>query len=144
MTTQLHDTGEEFIIDKVFTGGNAATQVKVGLYNDGTDALTDGSTYSAITTEPAGSNYAQQTATFGTNFTNTDNSGNWETQMDNLVFNTSDSNQSVDSYYVVVNFASDDTGTTADHLFFTGSLDQTYDLSSVDEFTLSDSGLSIN
>jgi len=71
-------------------------------------------------------------------------SGNWETQVADQVYDTSDSNQSVDSYFVVVNFASDDAGTTADQLFFTGSLDQTYDLSSVDQFTLSDAGLSVN
>jgi len=144
MTTQLHDTGEEFIVDKVFTGGNSVSSVSVGLYNDSTDALTDSDDVSAISTEPGGSNYGRQSASFEMNFTNTNNSGDWETQMDDLVFDTSDSNQSVDAYFVVVNFNSDDTGTDADHLFFTGSLDQTYDLSSVDQFTLSNSGLSIN
>lgn len=144
MTTQLHDTGEEFIVDKVFTGNDSATSVDVGLYNDGTDGLSDSSSPGDISTEPGGSNYGRQSASFGSDFTNTDSSGDWETQMVDLVFDTSDSNQSVDSYFVVVNFASDDTGTTADHLFFTGSLDQTYDLSSVDQFTLSNSGLSIN
>lgn len=147
MTTQLHDTGEEFIVDKVFTESVSATSVSVGLYNDSTDSLGDSSDVGDITTEPTGSNYAKQSASFGSNFTNTDSSGNWETQMDDLVFNTSDSNQSVDSYFVVINYDSQDTndgGTSTDHLFFTGSLDQTYDLSSVDQFTLSDSGLSIN
>lgn len=147
MTTQLHDTGEEWIIDKAFNGGNGVSNVTVGLYNDATDALSDGSDVSAITTEPTGSAYARQSVSLGSGFTAQDASGNWEAIMDDVTFDTSDSNQSVDAYFVVVNFDSDDAGdggTATDHLLFTGSLDQTYDLSSVDSFTLSSSGISIN
>lgn len=86
-------------------------------------------------------------AALGSDFTNSDVGGNWETQVADQAYDTTDSNQSVDSYFVVANFDSQDAadgGTAADHLFFTGSLDQTYDLSSVDQFTLSDAGLSVN
>lgn len=147
MATQLHDTGEEWIMDEAFGGGTGAASVDVGLFNDGTDSLADSDDVSAITTEPGGSNYARQTIDLGTNFTNQDNGGDWESIMDDVTFDTSDSNQSVDAYMVVVTFDSDDAGdggTAADHLLFTGSLDQTYDLSSVDSFTLSNSGISIN
>jgi len=40
-------------------------------------------------------------------------------------------------------FTNDD-GTPATHLYFTGDLDQTYDLNSVDTFTLSGAGLEID
>jgi len=146
MTTQLHDTGEEWLIDKAFNGGNGVSSVSVGLYNDATDALNDSDDVGAISTEPTGSAYARQSLSLGSNFSAQDASGNWEAIMDDVTFDTSDSDQSVDAYFVVVTFTSDDKGDSGDnpHLLFTGSLDQTYDLSSVDSFTLSSSGISIN
>lgn len=147
MTTQLHDTGEEWIMDTAFGSDPGTTSVTLGLYNDSTDALSDGSDEPDITTEPAGAAYARQSASIGTDFTNQDNGGNWESIVADQTYDTSDSSQSVDSYFVVVNFDSQDTsdgGTATDHLLFTGSLDQTYDLGSVDSFTLSGSGISIN
>lgn len=149
MTTQLHDTGEEFILDIVFRSDTLSkpASVTVGLYNDGTDALSDSSDLAGISTEPAGTAYARQSASLdSTDFTNSDNSGDWESVIADQTFDTSDSTQSVDSYFVVVNFLSDDTGDSAasDHLFFTGSLDATYDLSNVDSFTLSGSGVSLS
>lgn len=147
MTTQLHDTGEEAILDDFFEESlTKPASVTVGLYNDGTDALSDSSDVGAITTEPAGSAYARQSASFGTtDFTNQDNAGDWESIIADQTFDTSDSSQSVDAYFIVINFTSDDTGDTSatDHLLFTGSLDQTYDLSNVDSFTLSGAGLSL-
>jgi hypothetical protein len=147
MTTQLHDTGEEWIMDEAFGGGTGTSSVSVGLFNDASDSLSDSSDISNINTEPTGSAYGRQSVTLGSGFTTQDNSGNWEALMDDTTFDTSDSDQSVDSYFVIVNFDSDDAGdggTATDHLLFTGSLDQTYDLSSVDSFTLSSSGISIN
>ena len=147
MTTQLHDTGEEAILDDFFEESlTKPASVTVGLYNDGTDALSDSSDVGAITTEPSGSAYARQSASFGTgDFTNQDNAGDWESIIADQTFDTSDSSQSVDAYFIVINFTSDDTGDTSatDHLLFTGSLDQTYDLSNVDSFTLSGAGLSL-
>lgn len=143
MTTQLHDIGEEFILDESFGGGTGSTSVFVGLYNDGNDSLSDASDVGDITTEPSGSNYTRQSVALDTGFTIQDN-GDWEAILNSVTYDTTDSNQSVDAYFVGANFSSDDTGTSGDHLLFTGSLDQTYDLSSVDEFTLNDSGLSIN
>jgi hypothetical protein len=147
MTTQLHDTGEEWIMDEAFGGGTGTSSVSVGLFNDASDSLGDASDINNINSEPTGSAYGRQDVTLGSGFTTQDNSGNWEALMDDTTFDTSDSGQSVDAYFVVVNFDSDDAGdggTATDHLLFTGSLDQTYDLSSVDSFTLSSSGISIN
>ncbi|UBF22587.1 hypothetical protein HRTV-25_gp6 [Halorubrum tailed virus 25] len=146
MTTQLHDTGEKFIMDEAFGSGTGATSVSIGLFNDATDGLSDSSDVSNITTEPGGSNYGRQSATLGSDFTVQDNGSNWEAIMADQTFDTSNSSQSIDAYFVVVNFQSDDTGDSSatDHLLFTGSLDQTYDLGSVDSFTLSGSGISIN
>lgn len=149
MTTGLHDTGEEFIVDIVFRQDTITkpASVSIGLYNDSTDALSDSSDIGAVTTEPAGSSYARQSATLdGADFTNQDNTGNWESIIADQTFDTSDSTQAVDSYFVVVSFVSDDTGDTSatNHLLFTGGLDASYDLSNVDSFTLSGSGLQIN
>lgn len=122
--------------------------IDVGLFNDNTDALSDGSDVSSITTEPAGGAYARQSASLDSgDFTNADSGGDWQTTITNQTFDTSDSNKDVDAYFIVVNFDSDDAsdgGTPADHLFWTGQLDQTYDLNSVDSLTLSGAGLKVN
>jgi hypothetical protein len=150
MTTQLHDTGEEFIVDTVFRQDTLTrpASVTVSLYSDNTDALSDGSDVGSITTEPSGSAFARQTASLDTNdFTNSDSGGDWQTTIADQTFDTSDSSQDVDAYYIVVNFAAEDTsdaGTATDHLFWTGQLDQTYDLNSVDSLTLSGAGLKVN
>ncbi len=134
-------------MDTAFGSDPGTASVDVGLYNDATDGLSDSSDVSAISTEPSGGAYARQSASIGTDFTNQDNGGNWESIVADQTYDTSNSSQSVDSYFVVVNFDSQDAGdggTASDHLLFTGSLDQTYDLGSVDSFTLSGSGISIN
>lgn len=147
MTTQLHDTGEEFIVDAVFRADTITdpNSVDIGLFNDSTDALSDGSNVGDITTEPTGGAYARQSATMDSgDFTNADSGGDWQTTIADQTFDTSDSSQDVDAYFITVNFASDDTGTDAEHLFWTGQLDQTYDLNSVDSLTLSGAGLKVN
>lgn len=149
MTTQLHDTGEEFVIDTVFRQDTLSrpTSLDVGLFNDSTDSLSDGSDVGDISTEPSGGSYARQSATLdGSDFTQADSSGDWQVTIADQTFDTSDSSQDVDAYFIVVSFQSDDTGdtSTTDHLFWTGDLDQTYDLNSVDTLTLSGAGLQVN
>lgn len=150
MTTQLHDTGEEFIMDVLFREDTITkpASVDIGLFEDGTDALSDGNDVTDITTEPTGSAYARQTATLdGADFTNSNSGGDWQTTIADQTFDTSDSTQDVDAYMVVVNYDSDDAadgGTSSDHFFWTGNLDQTYDLNSVDSLTLSGAGLKVN
>lgn len=150
MTTQLHDTGEEFAIKDLFREDQITkpTSVSIGLFNDATDGLSDTSDVGDISTEPTGSAYASQSADFGSAaFTPGDNaSGNWEIVIADQVFDTSDSAQDVDAYYVEVTFQAEDTSDSSAnaHLYWTGDLDQTYDLNSVDQFTLSGAGLEIN
>jgi hypothetical protein len=150
MTTQLHDTGEEFAIKDLFRGDQLTkpTSVNIGLFSDSTDNLSDNSDIGSINTEPTGSSFSRQTASFdSSDFTVQDNTnGNFETVISDQVFDTSDSSQDVDAYFIIVNFQSDDTNDSSanDHLFFTGNLDQTYDLNSVDQFTLSGAGLEID
>jgi len=149
MTTQVHDTGEEFAVKDLFRADllSKPASITVGLFNDSTDALSDGSDLSAITTEPAGSAYGRQSASFdSSDFTVQDNgSGNWEAIIADQVFDTSDSSQSIDAYFVVVSYTSSDAGdgSANDQLYWTGPLDQTYDLGSVDQFTLKGSGLEV-
>ncbi|WP_153953042.1 hypothetical protein [Halosegnis longus] len=147
MVTQLHDTGEEALLDAFFEESlSKPSSVSITLFNDSTDALTDSSDLGDISTEPTGSAFARQTASFGTtDFSNQDNSGDWETIIADKTFDTSDSNQSVDSYAVIISFTSDDTGDSSanEHLLFTGSLNQSYNLGDIDTFTLSGSGISL-
>jgi hypothetical protein len=149
MTTQLHDTGEEFVIDVVFRSDTLTKpgNVSVGLFNDSVDSLSDGSDIGDITTEPSGAAYAAQSASLDTtDFSTSDSGGDWQTTITDQTFDTSDSSQSVDAYYVSVSFQADDTsdGSPTEHLFWTGQLDQTYDLNSVDSLTLSGAGLKVN
>lgn len=147
MTTQLHDTGEEYIMDVVFRSDTLTepSSVDVGLFNDGTDSLSDGNNVSDITTEPSGGAYARQSASLASaDFTNTDSGGDWQTTIADQTFDTSDSSQDVDAYFITVSFNSDDASSDQAQLFWTGELDQTYDLNSVDSLTLSGAGLKVN
>lgn len=144
MATQLHDTGEQFIIEYVFTGGvSKPTNVSVGLYNDGTDGLSDSDDYGAITTEPSAGNYAQQTVTFdGTGFSAAQSGGDWQATNDSTVtFDVTNTSQTVDSYFVLVNY--DTGGGGSDHLFWTGDLEQSRDLSQIDQLDVNVVGLSL-
>ena len=158
MTTQVHDTGEEFAIKDLFRLDQIAkpSNVQIGLFLDGEvegsttegDDLEDSSDIGDISTEPAGSAFSRQNASFDTSdFTTQDNANdNWETIISDQVFDTTDSTQNVDAYFVVVNFQASDTGdgSANDHLYFTGPLDQEYELDSVDQFTLQGAGLIVN
>lgn len=130
--TLLHNHGEEFVMDLVINSGKT---FDIGLYNDATDALSDSSDVGAITTEPAGTAYARQSDLAG-NFTASLVSGDVQIAGETNTFDVSDSTQTVDSVFVVVNFASDlvsaDGTTATDHLFYTNALDQSYDLSQFD------------
>jgi hypothetical protein len=149
MTTQLHDTGEEFIIDYVYTGGaTKPANVDVGLYNDSTDTLADSDDIGAITTEPSGGNYVRQSVSFdGTGFNTSDSGGDWQaTNANTVTFDVTNTSATVDSYFVLVNFDSDDAGdagTAADHLFWTGDLEQSRDLSQIDTLDVNNIGVSL-
>lgn len=132
MSRILTDLGEEYTIKTNLDG----VSLDVGLYNDGTDAITDTEDLADITTEPGGSAYARQTDTF----TAADLSGDWGIDNDSqLSFDTSDSSQTVDSYFIVANFTAADTGdgSATDHLIITGALSQSRDLSQIDTLNIS-------
>src|SRR6056297_3168241 len=127
MTTGLHDTGEEYYQDEL-----SGEQFDVGLFDDSTDNLVDSSDVSDITTEPSDGNYTRQT---GITFSSADENGDWTLTNDSQVsFDVTDTTGDVDSYFIVVNFDSDDagdSGTPADHLLATGSLSQSYALNNL-------------
>lgn len=149
MTTQLHDTGEEFIIDYVFPdGATKPANVDVGLYNDSTDTLADSDDYGDITTEPTSGNYAQQSVSFDSaGFSASDSGGDWQATNDSTVtFDVTNTSATVDSYFVLINFDSDDAGdggTASDHLFWTGDLEQSRDLSQIDTLDVNTIGVSL-
>lgn len=148
MATQLHNTGEEFIIDYVFTDGAVKpASLSIGLYNDATDALTDTDDLAAITTEPNTGNYARQSVTFDSSgFSSSLSGGDWRATNDSTVsFDVTNTSETVDSYFVIVNFTSDDAGdaSATDHLFWTGDLEQSRDLSQIDTLDVNTIGVSL-
>lgn len=148
MTHQLHDPGEEAILDNFFEESlSKPSSLDVGLYNDSTDDLADDDDIGAITTEPSGASYARQPVLFGSSgFTTEDTpSGDWQAILSDTVFDTSDSSQVVDSYFVVINFSSDNAGdsSSTDHLLFSGPLDKEYPLNDLDDYTLSGMGIKL-
>jgi len=114
MTQQLFNEGETFVLNNAMGG----VTYEIGLYNDSTDSLTDSATYSSITTEPAGSAYASQTAS-GTVSLN--GSSNGQVDIDLVTFDVSDSSQTVDSVYIRDNASGD--------LIAANALGSSYDLS---------------
>lgn len=141
MSYILTDIGEEWYTETAINGSS----VDVGLYNDSTDAVADTDDL-PLSTEPTGASYARQTDTVSV----ADISGNWGFQNDTLItFDTSDSSQTVDGAFMVINFDSDeagDAGTPADHLIATAQLSQSRDLSQVDELEISagELGVTVN
>ncbi|ELY49878.1 hypothetical protein [Natronorubrum bangense] len=141
---QLHNYGEEFILKEAFGSGSGATTFSVGLYDYTGNVLSDSDDVSAITSEPSGSGYARQSATRDSNFTFSLSGGDWQTVIDDLVYDTDDSTESVDGYFVTATFTADGDGSATEHLLFSGQLDQTYDLGSVTTFTMQGSGISLD
>ena len=139
----LHDRGEEYFI-KTATGDlTPVSSFSLGLYNEATDTLVDADDLSAITTEPAGSAYARQLIALPADLTISQVGGDWQFELGGVSFDTSDSSQSVDSYFLVANYQGDGDGSATDHLIASGSLDQTYDFGSVDTFNHNSGGISL-
>lgn len=140
MVNLLTDIGEEWYSEENVDGAS----VTVGLYLDnGGDALGDGSTLADISTEPTGGSYARQTSTTAT----AQISGNFGIDNDTqLSFDTSDSTQTVDAAFIIVNFQSDTVagdGAATDHLVAAGDLSQERDLSSVTTLNVNAGELSV-
>jgi hypothetical protein len=138
VAVNLHDFGEEFMQDLVVDSGET---FDIGLYNDSTDALSESSDISDISTEPTGSNYSRQSES-ASNVTVDLSGSDAKTDFPTQTFDTSDSSQTVDSYFVVVNFNSDEAGDSSqnDHIFQTGSLSQSRNLSEIDTLDVDNVG----
>lgn len=142
MVNLLTNIGEEWYTENNVNGAT----VTVGLYNDTTDALGDTSTLASITTEPAGASYARQSSLVST----LQISGDFGFDNDStLTFDTSDSSQTVDAAFFVVNFQSDSVAgdtTNQDHLVAAGDLSQSRNLSDIDtlEIAAGDLELTVN
>jgi hypothetical protein len=127
MSYVLTDLGEEHVVKNGLDG----VSFSFGLYDDGTDAIGETNDVADITTEPAGSAYARQSATPSAQ----DLSGDWGIET-TVSFDTSDSSvSSIDGTFAVVNFQASDTGDGAatDHLHSThGPFGTERDLSQID------------
>lgn len=145
MSRILTDYGEEYLISNGFDSDTSTWDV--GLYDDATDAIEDTDDLSAITTEPAGAAYARQSSTFSPSDEDGDATGLTEASVSDsdLVYDTSDSSQTVDSWFLVINFTATGDGTTSDdHLVATGALSDSRNLADVDELTLEFGGVGIS
>ncbi len=143
---ELTQLGEEFLARKSFIEDlGTVTQVEVGLYNSATDTLGDTSDVGAITSEPADGNYVRQTFSFGnTDFSALLDSGDVTAFLANHSFDVTDTTGTVDSYFIVVSFQStvvNSEGAQNDHLLGFGDLEQSYDLSNIDQLDSQDAGV---
>lgn len=142
MSENLFDIGEEYVTKYDIRGS-----YDIGLYKDRNgDNLSDAADLGDISTEPGGAAYSRAT---GVQFTAGKFSGHWGIEMnEDAVFDTTDSSQTVNMAFVVVNFQSADSGdgSATNHLFFNFPLSQQYDLSNYNEIRVQSNsgGLSIN
>ena len=124
MADVLTHAGEEYLIKNGFDGASIDT----GLYEDSVDTLDKDSIGTAsVTTEPSGSNYAQQSET-----PSADKDDNWRIAY-SVTFNTDDSNDDVDAIFSTINFDSTEGGSTDDWIVYAAFLSQTRDLSQIDQ-----------
>lgn len=130
MSHILTNLGEEYIIKN----GAIGSGFIVGLYNDVTDSIADADDLAAITSEPSGAAYDYQAAVM-----EADDDGDWHAQANaEVTFDTSNSNETVDSYYIAKSFQAVETadGAPTLHLLYTGALSQSRDLSQIDTLKL--------
>jgi hypothetical protein len=155
MTTQLHDIGEQFERSVLSGETTLPASVEVLVFHDGevSGDTTNGDDLAAAddigaVTEPGGSNFSRQTVSLDgtTSWTiQQDANGDYEMVIDaTLSFDLSDTTNidDVDAYAVVVNW---DAGSgAADHLWWTDTLDQSFDVSSVDQLDVDDGALAVS
>ncbi|SNZ18183.1 hypothetical protein SAMN06269185_3283 [Natronoarchaeum philippinense] len=148
MPQQLHTTGEEFerkrIEDYNAQSRGLPASADVGLYNDSTDQLADADDVGAITTEPAGAAYSRVSVDFASMAPEETSDPNWQLTLPDVAFDVSDSDQTVDSYFLVVTFTSETAGDSGDnpHLYYTGALKREENLSDIaGEYVMRDGGL---
>lgn len=126
----LTDLGEEYAVKNGLVGSGFV----VGLYLDATDDIQENEDLSDITTEPTGAAYDYQSAVL-----EAADDGDWHGRANaTITFDTSDSNETVDSYYIAKSFQAVDTsdGAPVLHLLSTGALSQSRDLSQIDSLEI--------
>lgn len=128
VSTGYHDAGEEWVQKVAFRQDLVTSRdsnIKLLLFNDSSDQLSDSSDISDISTEPTGSNYSRTTTSLdGSDVSLSVNSGDLRAQATGT-FDTSDSTQTIDAWAAVVNFKSDIVnaeGSENDHLLCSATL----------------------
>lgn len=137
-----HDYGEEWKQKSIFRQdliGSRATTVTVGLYNDSTDNLSESNDIGDITTEPSSGNYARQTVNLDSTDLSIglDGSNNMKVT-GSVTFDTLDTGETVDGYFLIVSFQSDvvnSEGSANDHIILSSTFG-TKDLSQYLDFTV--------
>jgi len=128
MTAGLKNNGEVQILEDAM----GSTSYEIGLYNDSTDALGDSATMSDITTEPStADDYSRQTVN-GFNVSLNANS-NGEAVAPQVTFNVSSNTETVDAVFVV--------NSSTGELQFASALQQSRDLSSIDNLVNNNTGI---
>lgn len=128
MASGLKNNGEVQILEDAM----ASTQYEIGLYNDSTDALGDAATMSDITTEPStADDYSRQTVSGFNVSLNANNNG--EAVAPQVTFNVSTNTETVDAVFV--------RNTSTGELQFTSALQQSRDLSSIDNLVNNNTGI---
>jgi len=128
MANLLTNVGEEFIVENDANGQT----IKVALYDQTTDSISDPDDLTSITTEPAGSAYARQSSPVTTRQIGSDFGFDNDSK---IAFDTSDSSTTVDHAAFIVSFQSDSVSgdsSATDHLIGVAALSQSPDLSQID------------
>ena len=128
MANLLTNVGEEYVIEN---NANGET-VKVALYDQSTDSISDPDDVASITTEPSGGAYARQSSPVTTRQIGSDFGFDNDSK---ISFDTSDSSTTVDHAAFIVNFQSDSVSgdsSATDHLIGVAELSQSRDLSQID------------
>jgi len=128
MANLLTNVGEEYIVENDANGET----VKVALYDNSTDSISDPDDLSAVTTEPAGGAYARQSSPVTTRQIGSDFGFDNDSK---IAFDTSDSSTTVDHAAFIVTFQSDSVAgdsSATDHLIGVAELSQSRDLSQID------------
>jgi hypothetical protein len=106
-----HDYGEEWKQKNIFrqdTIGTRNGSLTVGLYNDGTDQLSESSDVGDISSEPSNGEYAAQTLSLDSSdlTLSVDGSGNLQVE-GTVTFQLLDTGATVDGYFITTTFTSD-------------------------------------
>jgi len=138
MTQRIHRTGKEYETKVLFDDLSVAISVEVGLFNNASDnvSVSDTNPDTDITTEPDDAlDYSRQTVDIPADVTVSQEGDRWRASFDTLTFNVDDNTETVDSYFVVVNFDA------TDYLYMSADLDQSYDLGMIGELNLAGTGI---